>query len=266
MQRKIIVAALCGFLLMTLSSCVGLQQKKPHKKQSAEAYYNLGIGYLSEGNYQAALVELRKAVSLDPKNGEIQNALGLVHFYTGHYDKAEAAYRKALSLKKDYSQARMNLGAMFAKQNRCPEAIEEFRKALNNPFYDTPALALQNIGLCQQVLGKTDDAESSFKDALSLDPLLAAAYFDLWKLYYQANKMPEAIGILNQALEQYSKEAKKGGEDYHQILANIHYGLGLSYFKNADGRNALENFRAAKQLSGGGPLSEDAAKYIDLLE
>jgi len=264
MFRKMIALILIVTFSATLPACLMYRQEKKSKKQTAATYYELGVGYLSEENYQAAFVQLRKAQALNAHDARIYNALGLVHFYTKRYQKAEEAYRKALSVKSDYSEARMNLGALFAKEDRCPDAVEQFQKVLEDPFYETPALALHNIGLCRQLMGQPNEAETSLKDALALDPLLLSASFDLWKIYYQSNRMGEAIRVLTEALAQYPK--LQGREEKDKNLANIHYGLGLSYFKNADGQNALEHFRAARKLSPESTLKEDARKYIDLLE
>ncbi|NOY54076.1 MAG: tetratricopeptide repeat protein [Deltaproteobacteria bacterium] len=272
MCRKVIAVTLIVLFAATLPACMAYHTKKTKKKQIAATYYDLGIGYLGEENYQAALVQLRKAQALNPKDARIDNALGLVHFYTKRYREAEKSYRKALSIRPGYSEARMNLGTLFAGENRCPDAVKEFRKVLKDPYYGTPALALQNIGLCQQLMGQPEQAETSLKRALSLDPLLLSASFDLWKFYYRSNRMGEAIRVLTEALDRYTKmqrpeetnsdKQRKKDKD----LANIHYGLGLSYFKNADGKNALEHFRAALNLSPDSTLKEDARKYIDLLE
>jgi type IV pilus biogenesis/stability protein PilW len=264
MLRKVIAVILILTFSAALPACVVYQPNKQSKEQSAGTYYELGVSYLGERNYQAALVELRKAEALNPKDERIYNVLGLVHFYTKRYQKAEEAYRKALAIKRNYSEARMNLGALFAKEDRCSDAIEQFQIVLEDPFYETPALALHNIGLCQQMMGQMEKAESSFVDALSLDPLLLSASFDLWKLYYRSNRMGEAIRVLTEILEKYSKRQRR--EEKDKDLANIHYGLGLSYFKNADGQNALKHFRAARELSPDNTLVEDARKYIDLLE
>jgi len=272
MRRKAIAVTLIILFAVTLPACLAYHTKKAKRKKTAGTYYHLGIGYLREANYQAAYVQLRKAQALNPKDARVDNALGLVHFYTKRYPKAEAAYRKALSVQPDYSEARMNLGTLFAKENRCSDAVEQFRKVLDDPYYGTPALALQNIGLCQQLMGQLKEAEASFENALALDPVLLSASLDLWKLYYRSNRMGEAVRVLTEALDQYTKGERlnnRGREmprKKDKDLANIHYGLGLSYFKNADGKNALEHFRAARDLSPDHTLQEDARKYIDLLE
>ncbi len=254
--------ALVG-LLLVLSACAGTQKKKASDVKSADAHYNLGVQTLNEGNYQGALIELRKAEQYAPRDPKIQNALGLAYFYARRLDDAEAAYRKALSLQRDYSEAYMNLGALYAQQGKCEKAITEFRKALENPFYATPAKAFHNIGLCHRLLGEVEQAEQSLKDAVHMDPTLLRAKVDLGILFYQENRLDEAV----RAFEDVMQQVPPSQESRDSMLnrAYLHYWLGLSYFKNADKWNARAHFEESERLSEGTKLADDVRKYLDLL-
>jgi type IV pilus biogenesis/stability protein PilW len=250
-------------LFLVLTACAGLEKKKDVALKSADAHYNLGVQTLNEGNYQAALIELRKAERFRPRDPRIHSALGLAYFYAQRYDDAEGAYRKALSLQRDYSEAHMNLGALYARQGKCDQAIAEFRDALENPFYATPAKAYHNIGLCQRLLGEIEEAERSLKDAVNLDPTLLRAKIDLGILYYQENRLDEAVRVFQELMEEVP--LTQGDPDSMLSRAYLHYWVGLSYFKNADKWNARTHFEEAERLSAGTTLAEDVGKYLDLL-
>ncbi len=262
MRAKGYLALLMGFLLI-LSACAGTQKKRDSQLKSADAHYNLGAQMLNEGNYQAALIELRRAEQFTPRDPKIHNALGLAYFYAKRFEDAEGAYREALSLQRDYSEAYMNLGALYAQRGKCEQAIVEFRKALENPFYATPAKAYHNIGLCQRLLGEIEQAEQSLKDAVHMDRTLLRAKVDLGILYYQENRLDEAVREFSELLAQVPPT--EGDRDNMLNRAYLHYWLGLSYFKNADKWNARAHFEEAEKLSQGTKLVEDVRKYLDLL-
>jgi tetratricopeptide (TPR) repeat protein len=113
-------------------------------------------------------------------------------------------------------------------------------------------------------LGRTEEAEAKLKEAIQLDPNLLSACFDLGKLYYKENLLPQAIDVLDRAVERYPQV--DGDKRFNESLGRFHFLLALAYFKNADGRNAQYHFREVTKLVVGTRLDEDARKYLDLLE
>lgn len=263
-RKKTLFIVLLFAILAFIASCAGISQKKENKQKSADAYYQLGIQRLSEGNYQNALIELRKAESFKDDDPKIHDAKGIVYFYTERFDEAEKEYKKAISLKNGYSRAYVNLGTLYARQGKYPEAIEQYRKALEDPFYVTPAKALHNIGLCYEKMGNFKDAASSMLEAVQQDPTLLRAYLDLGKLYYQNNQTEEAIQVLSKAIQTHPTAA---GDTINDLsLAYFHYWLALSYFKNSDADNAKLHFQAVMELAPDSNLADDASSYMDLFQ
>ncbi len=264
MRGNVFSVFLIGALLFFGVACLEPRVRKEDLEQAAAAYYQLGVEYLNKGEYERALLELRKAQATDPKKVEVYNAEGLVYYYTSRNTEAEEAFRKALLMKENYSEAYINLGTLYAREGKCAQAVSQFEKALQNPFYKTPAKAKENLGLCYQILGQFRKAEASFKEAIRLDPFLFRAYFDLGKLYYKNNRIDQAIWILSKAIQRHPKV--EGDPVNNLSLAYLHYWLGLSYFKNADRDNARIHFREVVRLSSETKLSEDAGKYLELLQ
>lgn len=265
MHRKKTVSIFLLFtILVFIPSCAGLSQKKESEQKTADAYYQLGIQQLNEGNYQDALLELRKAESFHDDDPKIHDAKGLVYFYTERFDEAETEYKKAISLNNGYSNAYVNLGTLYARKEKYTEAIEQYRKALEDPFYATPAKALHNIGLCYEKMGNVKDALSSMLEAVQQDPALLRAYLDLGRLYYQNNQTEEAIQILSKAIQMHPRS--EGDKVNDLSLAYFHYWLALSYFKNSDADNAQVHFQAVMELAPESKLADDASSYLDLLQ
>jgi len=263
-RKKTLFRILLFSVLVLMPSCAGLNQKKESQKKSANAYYQLGVQHLDEGDYQNALIEFRKAESLQADDPRIHDAKGIVFYYMERFDEAEKEYKKAISLQKDYSKSYVNLGSLYARQEKYAEAIEQYRKALENPFYETPAKALHNIGLCYEKTGNIKEAESSLLEAVHQDPNLMRAYLDLGRLYYQNNQIEKAVQILSNAIQKHPKVENDPVNDLS--LAYFYYWLALSYFKNGDANEASIHFQAVTQLAPNSKLTEDASTYLDLLQ
>lgn len=62
-------------------------------EESAEArwqeQYDLGVRYLSEGNYEEAIIAFTAAIEIDPKRPEAYLRLADVHIEQGHFDDAK---------------------------------------------------------------------------------------------------------------------------------------------------------------------------------
>jgi type IV pilus biogenesis/stability protein PilW len=264
MHHRVLSLILIGIYLVALTSCHRYHEKKEKQKKTAEAYYNLGIQYLNDGDYPSALLELRKAASVQPSNHEVHNAIGLVYYYTNRPEDAEKEYKEAISLDKKYSEAYVNLGSLYAQQGKFDKAIVQYKKALKNPFYSTPALAQHNIGLIYRKMGNLQEAESAFKETIQQDPNFIRGYFDLGMIYYENNQMEEAIETLSAAIQHHPVNE----EDPRMVLslANLHYWLALAYFKNSDTNNSVIHFQEVTRLTSNNELSEEANKYLDLLQ
>ncbi len=133
------------------------------------SWIDLGVAYLSKGNFERSLEAFEEALALDPENGEIHRNLGDLHFAAfaktkdaATYEKSIAAYRKALELNPLDPSAHTGLGYTLLQGKRPAEAIPCFLEALE--IYPDYPSALYNLGLAYY-------AAQDFRKAL--DGLLA---------------------------------------------------------------------------------------------
>lgn len=89
-MRRICSAALLIALLMTLTSC-GSDETDRWQEQ-----YDLGLQYLSEENYEEAILAFRAAIEIDPKRAEAYLSLADAYIATGEYDEAREVLEEAL--------------------------------------------------------------------------------------------------------------------------------------------------------------------------
>ncbi len=73
------------------------QQPQTVRPESvADQYYRRAEGYMAKNNYAKAVLELRDALQLEPRNGSCHALLGAVHFKQGQATMAKIHFNKAL--------------------------------------------------------------------------------------------------------------------------------------------------------------------------
>ena len=88
-----------------------------------------------------------------------------------------------------------------------------------------------NLGFAYQELGRPDDAQREYKEALSLNPNYFLSMYDLGLVYY--NK-----GLMEEAIDQY-KKAIELNSNFPDCL----YNLGLAYDQKGLYRDAIEAYK-----------------------
>ncbi len=94
------------------------------------AVINLGIAYLSKGEYPKALATLRSAVSTYPRNPIARVYLGKVYFVLDRVDESIGEYRRAVELNAEYANAHYQLALAYLKVKDNRAALTSFKEVL----------------------------------------------------------------------------------------------------------------------------------------
>jgi tetratricopeptide (TPR) repeat protein len=122
-----------------------------------------------------------------------------------------------------------NLGFAYLELGRLDNAEEEFEEALRlNPRY---ALSMYNLGLVSYRKGSTDEAIQCYQKAIELDSRSPDAFYNLGIAYYQK-------GLYRKAIWPYQKVLELN-PDYE----NGHNSLGLAYKKLKQWDKAIRSFQ-----------------------
>ena len=73
---------------------------------------------LSQQRYQEAIVNLRKAVAMQPREAVVRNSLGVALARSGRPEEAIRQYRELVALSPDFPDAHGNLGAALLKHGQ----------------------------------------------------------------------------------------------------------------------------------------------------
>jgi tetratricopeptide (TPR) repeat protein len=133
------------------------------------------------------------------------------------------------------------------------EAISSYKRVLTlDPNY---APAHINLGTLYYNQSDYDRAETHYRKAIECDPRYALAYFDLGNVLDETQRLPEAIAAYKTALQ------------LAPTYADSHYNLALAYERSRQPRLALKHWRAYLKLDGRGPWAVHArAQFRKLLE
>ncbi len=113
--------------------------------------------------------------------------------------------------------------------------LEEYKRSLQINA-DQPGTHV-NFGNLYLNLGDMARAESSYREAIHIEPGLVTAYINLTDLYRRLDKDEEGEKLLESALEKYPD------------LAAIHYSLGLLQIRKGDQEGAMKYLENAARLA-----------------
>lgn len=123
------------FLLLILVFCSGY--KKPYKytiQAEKNAYYHnsLGLAYLKDRTYYAAIQEFKIAISLNPSTQStavFQNNLGETYLFIGYPEQAQPCFEDAIKLYGLNLKYYMNLVKCYNMQGLVETKIKEFKNS-----------------------------------------------------------------------------------------------------------------------------------------
>jgi tetratricopeptide (TPR) repeat protein len=186
----------------------------------ARAHVNLGKGLVREGKFEEAENILRRAITLDPRDGNAYLNFAIVLDYQNHLDQALLYSDKALEAgNANPAKIHQVKGLAYSKQGNLHSAILEMEKALR--FEPDSAKIHVNLGIVYGRSGNRSKAEEHFRKASSLDPDNGFALQNLGIVLEKQNKLSEAVKVLEYALTKPIKDAAK----IHNNLASLYLRL-----------------------------------------
>jgi eukaryotic-like serine/threonine-protein kinase len=211
-----------------------LQLRRDAKNENGEALAlnNIGVVYLSKGEYSEALTYFERALDLRQKakvpneTADTLHNLAEVRSKMGRYDQSLAEYLRALGLRRDSGDRRgaavesYSIGTIFDYQGRYGAAIKSKEDALK-AFRDLKhrdmwlGEILGGYGNSLSLSGRIDDAAKSLEEAISLarelqNPSLIAQTlrFQADRLFYSGD-LEGANRLAEQALQAASRASDR---------------------------------------------------------
>ncbi len=193
----ILRATLLLLLFTVLTGCVTTGDVNPMRTDKGrdaarDAYIQLGIGYLQQGNTGRAKSPLKKALELDSSNADAHAALALVFQQEMESELADEHFRKALSARSDDTRILNNYGGFLYEQKRYPEAKVRFEQAAKDNLYQERARIFENLGMTALMMKQREEAKGYFERALRIDARQVRALLEMAEMSYEDKNYVQA--------------------------------------------------------------------------
>ena len=243
-------------MVIGMASCATVPFNNTPNKEKARVHVDMGTAYLKSGRYSSALREFISAEKLNPGDPEIHYYLGISYYGIRFDDKAIAEFKKAIDLKSNYPEAHNYLGSNYFQKGLYDKAIKEFQMAISDEMYETPAIALNNMGWAYYKKGDYKTAIAKYNEALTRDPHTNIPFLiqkNIGIAYLADNQTNKAIHHLKESLK------------IAPYIAETHYWLGMIYLKKKEYKKAVKELRVAVEINPESRFGQKAKKQLDSL-
>ncbi|MEO8225772.1 MAG: type IV pilus biogenesis/stability protein PilW [Gammaproteobacteria bacterium] len=206
-RRRVLAGPLLAVIALAGTGCISSSSRPPPTGASVEeaAQYNLqlGIGYLRQGNPQAAREKLEKALTQQPDLATAHAALGVVFERLEDPEGAERHYRRAVDLNAS-DPDNLNALAVFvcSRKQKPEEALKLFDRAITIPLSVQSAnrpMLYTNAGTCAKRMDLAR-SENYLRGALAEDPRYPDALFQLADVSLERGNGLQARGFIERYL------------------------------------------------------------------
>lgn len=212
-------------------------------KDHPEAYLLLGTLADRNGDHEARIAYINKAIVVAPNYAEAYAGRGHGYMDEKKYDRALADFNKALSLKPELApMLKPSLLVVYIERasnamasGRYQAGIEDLSRALQLDPQDVRALG--DLGDAYNVTHQYEKAVTVLTQDIQLHPNYAFAYAHRGLAYLHIGKSDLALADLNKSIE-------LGNRDYLTYFAR-----GEAYLLKADRKSALVDFQKAFDLA-----------------
>jgi tetratricopeptide (TPR) repeat protein len=182
------------------------------------AYHNLGIAYIIQKKWDAALEALIHAQLIDPTKGEDSYLAGFVYMNMKDFERAIVKFKRAIQLNYNGPDVYATLANAYQLTGKPAEALAAVQDGLKvNP--DSVNLWLLAGGF-NMTLNKTEEAIAAYQKVIELDPSVIPVYNMLGSIYSMSNRYEEAAVILKKGVETHPKNT-----DGYVLLSSVYYEL-----------------------------------------
>lgn len=194
MFRRCPVASLLFVLAVSAVSVVSAGCSKPNADESVRK----GTAYFDQERYPEAIIELRRAVQIDPRHGKARAKLAEAYARTHDAANALREYVRAADLLPGDLDVQRRAGAYLLLARQFEDAKARADRALEIAPADVEAQILRGNALAG--LKDFDAAIGQYEEAIAADPSRHQAFVNLGTIQYARGKKPEAEAAFRRAI------------------------------------------------------------------
>ncbi|MBD1995959.1 DUF563 domain-containing protein [Leptolyngbya sp. FACHB-541] len=181
--------------------------------QLHQLHYNLGHVLHQQEDLPGAIASYRQAIALCPSHASAHYNLAVALDEQGQTEAAIAYYRQTILLQESENdsennwnqlslKAYLNLGQALIQQGQLDEAIQTCQQVLaGNLSHSASAEFYCCLGQAFVAQGQVNRAIAAYQSAISLQPDLAVAHYELGKIWQQQGQHAAAIHCFQQTIQ-----------------------------------------------------------------
>jgi tetratricopeptide (TPR) repeat protein len=194
-----------------LNAAVALKKAEAIAPLDERSRFTLAMAYVALGRRDWARPELAKLAEAAPTNPLYPYWTGRLDYDDQQYASAVKSLQRAVELDPGLAKAHDSLGLCYEALGRLDEAQRSWEEAIRlngEQATKTPWPSL-NLGLLMARLDRLDAAEARFRESLACDPTFAPAHYHLGLALEKRGRAGEAVAELEEAarLDPASPEA-----------------------------------------------------------
>jgi tetratricopeptide (TPR) repeat protein len=167
--------------------------------------YNFYSTYLaSNERFEEGIQQIEKALELEPLSPAIHSVAGWVFYFARQYDRAVGQGRRTVTLDPEFAGGHHRLGMALLQKGLYQEAAAEFQEAIT--LTRGSPMMVAALGLTHALSGKRDEAQESLAE---LKEILEQEYvppYDLALLCTGLGEKKQALEWLQEAYEEHSQK------------------------------------------------------------
>jgi len=189
-----------------------LQEEVSKNENCANHQYNLGVAFISKGDFMAAEDALLAAVRASPRLAEAYIQLGGLCMQRDDLDGCLRYNEEAAGCRAKYAVPWGNIGFVHLQRGDTEKAITALQKAIK--WDKTFIQAMATLGSAYFMTGEYDASVEISQKALALQPGFAPALNNLALAYFEKDDFAKAV--------EYADKAQEMGYDIHpEFLADL---------------------------------------------
>lgn len=176
-----------------------LREAESRNPDSAAVHFEAAGVDRAAGSNDRAAERYRRALQLEPWNGDTWNHLAITYGeMEGRQAEAAQAFMKAIELQPGYFEPHADFAVFYFRRGEYARSAAEFRSALEL----APAHEPSHSSLCgvYTVMGRYGDAEAACRRALELAPT-ASSYNNLGAIFAYQGRDAESLANYRKAIE-----------------------------------------------------------------
>jgi cellulose synthase operon protein C len=197
--------AMAWLSVESYAKAAALLEDDPERSSDPSLQFAYGLALVKSERGAEAEVAFKDLVSRHGDSAELSVLLGQANAQQGDFDAAVESLQRALRLKADVPEANATLGVIYLRQGKLKEAEDALRAEL--AVRPSDVLSQQHLAVVLELLQRPEEAIALLRAVLATKPDLSDSQYLLGKLLLAQGEATEAASHLEVAVKLAPEDA-----------------------------------------------------------